>query len=263
MTDAPVTDLKDVFYLNAEHGTTIAWTGQIIDGGPTIVFFAGHGSDMDGTKALAVDAWARENEYGIIRFDYFGHGRSSGELLDGTISIWRRDCLAVIDHLTSGPVVIVGSSLGGWLMILAASDRPDRIAGLVGIAAAPDFTDDLIWDALTPEQQKHMQREGRIALPNPYAPEDVIYTYDLILDGRDNFVLRDRQGAPFPVRLLHGMDDTEVPPDTAEVLAHNLDGDDIQVLQVRDAGHRFSEPEQIDIIIVALSDVLQKSGTAR
>jgi pimeloyl-ACP methyl ester carboxylesterase len=263
MNDTKGTDIKDIFFLNAEHGTTIAWTGQTIDGQPTIVFFAGHGSDMDGTKALAVDAWARENEYGIIRFDYFGHGRSSGDFLDGTISIWRRDCLAVLDHLTSGPVIIVGSSLGGWLMMLAARDRPERIAGLIGVAAAPDFTDDLIWDALTTEQQKRMQREGQIALPNPYSPEDVIIPYNLIVDGRDNFVLRDPQQTPFPVRLLHGMHDAEVPPETAEVLARNLDGDDIEVLQVRDAGHRFSEPEQIDILIGTLSEVMQIAGPAR
>ena len=259
MTDAARPPIQ---FLNAAHGTNIAWTGEVLDGKPTFVFFPGHGSDMDGTKALAVDAWARENGYGIIRFDYFGHGQSSGEYLDGTIGIWRQDCLAVIDELTTGPVFIVGSSLGGWLMMLAARDRMDRIAGLVGIAAAPDFTDDLIWDELTDEQKAAMQRDGQIALPNPYAPEDVIYPYALITDGREHFVLRERQDTPFPVRLLHGMEDEEVPTQTAEALARNLNGDDVQVVMVKGAGHRFSTPEQIDILIAALGEVTLKSGFA-
>ena len=259
MTDA---DNKTVQFLKTKHGTEIAWTGETIEGKPTFVFFPGHGSDMDGTKALAVDEWARENGYGIIRFDYFGHGQSSGDYLDGTISIWRQDCLAVIDTLTQGPVFIVGSSLGGWLMMLAAHDRIERIAGLVGIAAAPDFTDDLIWDELTDAQKEVMEREGQIALPNPYAPEDVIYPYALITDGRENFVLRERQDAPFPVRLLHGMDDEEVPTKTAEALARNLNGDDVHVVMVKGAGHRFSTLEQIDILLAALGEVTLKSGLA-
>lgn len=251
-----------VNYLTTEHGTKIAWSGQVRPGRPTFIFFAGHGSDMHGTKAIAVDEWARENDYGIVRFDYFGHGQSSGEYLDGTISLWRKDCLAVIDHLTEGEIIIIGSSLGGWLMMLAARDRMDRIAGLIGIAAAPDFTDDLIWDELSDDQKNIMQEQGKIALPNPYAPEDVIYPYSLVEDGRNNFVLRDRQEAPFPVRLLHGMQDEEVPFTTAEKLAKNLDGDDVQVILVEDAGHRFSSPEQIDILLATLGEVTLKAGLA-
>ena len=250
-------------FLQTDHETEIAWTGKLCPGKPTIVFFAGHGSDMNGTKAIAVDEWAHENDFGIIRFDYFGHGQSSGKYLDGTISIWRKDCLAVIDNLVTGPIIIVGSSLGGWLMMLAAQDRMDRIAGLIGIAAAPDFTDDLIWDELSNDQKEQMQKEGEIALPNPYAPEDVIYPYELILDGRKNFVLKERQEAPFPVRLLHGMQDEEVPPATAEKLASNLDGDDIHVVLVEDAGHRFSTPEQIDILLSTLGEMTLKVGFAQ
>ncbi len=251
---------QNINILKTEHGTDIAWTGRITEGSPTFVFFAGHGSDMNGTKALAVDEWAQENGYGIIRFDYFGHGQSSGEYLDGTISIWRKDCNAVLDQLTTGPVIIVGSSLGGWLMMLAARDRIDRIKGLIGIAAAPDFTDDLIWNALSSEDQLKMKRDGKIALPNPYSDDDVIYPYSLITDGRDNFVLRDKQETPFPVRLLHGMDDEEVPSSTAETLAKNLIGNDIQVVLVKGAGHRFSSAEQIDILIATLGEIALKVG---
>ena len=246
--------------LKTDHGTDIAWVGQTHKDRPNFIFFAGHGSDMNGTKAIAIDQWAQENGYGCIRFDYFGHGQSSGQYLDGTIGIWKKDCLAVIDTLTTGPVFIVGSSLGGWLMMLAAQDRPNRIAGLVGIAAAPDFTDDLIWNALSDDQKAAMKRDGKIALPNPYAPEEVIYPYALITEGRDHFVLRERQQVSFPVRLLHGMEDEEVPPSTAETLAKNLDGDDVHVLLVKGAGHRFSTPEQIDILIATLSEITLRTG---
>ena len=129
---------------------------------------------------------------------------------------------------------------------------------MIGIAAAPDFTDDLIWDELTTAQQQAMERDGKIALPNPYAPEDVIYPYQLILDGRKNFVLRDRQSAPYPVRLLHGTDDEEVPAATAEKLAENLEGDDVKVTLVKGAGHRFSEPAQLELLRDSLAEILAK-----
>ena len=244
-------------FFDTPHGSRIAWKGNDSGDGKdiTIVFFAGHGSDMEGTKALATADWAAENGFGMIRFDYSGHGQSSGDIMDGTIGLWRDDALAVIDHLTTGPLVLVGSSLGGWLMVLAARARPDRIAGLIGIAAAPDFTDDLIWDALTPDQQTAMARDGQIALPNPYSPEDVVYPYALITEGRDHFVLRDRMKTPYPVRLLHGMDDEEVPWQTAEQLAACCDGHDINTILVEGAGHRFSEPDQIDLLLANLGEV--------
>ena len=241
--------------LNTDHGTCIAWVGAEKNNAPTIVFLSGHGSDMNGSKAIAVHHWADENGYGMIRFDYFGHGQSSGDMMDGNISIWRDDCLAVIDQLTKNKIILVGSSLGGWLMMLTALARQDRIAGMIGIAAAPDFTDDLIWDKLNEAQQQRMAHDGYIALPNPYAPEDVIFPYQLIVDGRRHFILRSRHPAPYPVRLLHGMDDAEVPWQTAEKLANTLDGDDICAVLVKGAGHRFSEPEQIDILLSHLGEV--------
>ncbi|XDZ66662.1 alpha/beta fold hydrolase [Alphaproteobacteria bacterium LSUCC0684] len=249
-----------VEFLNTSHGARIAWTGAEVAGAPTIVFFAGHGSDMDGTKALAVDAWARENGFGIIRFDYSGHGRSSGAFLDGTISTWKADCLAVVDELTTGAIILVGSSLGGWLMTLVARERSSRIAGIIGIAAAPDFTDELIWNRLSPAQQDDMKTTGRIALPNPYAPEDVIYTYALIEDGRKNFVLGARIPVGGPVRLLHGMKDEEVPHVSSEKLASVFQHPDIEVILDQDAGHRFSEPDQIELILSCLDEISRYIG---
>ena len=252
-------ETQTVEFLQTDHGNRIAWTGREIAGAPTIVFFAGHGSDMDGTKAVAVDAWARDNGFGILRFDYSGHGQSSGEFLDGTISAWKADCLAVVDRLTTAPLILIGSSLGGWLMTLVARERPSRIVGIIGIAAAPDFTDELIWDVLTPEQQAEMKTTGRIALPNPYAPEDVIYTYKLIEDGRQNFVLEGSIPVNGPVRLLHGMKDEEVPHTSSEKLAGVFASPDIEVILDQDAGHRFSEPDQIELILSCLDEISRRT----
>ena len=247
-------------FLETSHGSRLAWTGAEIPGKPTIVFLHGHGSDMDGTKALATAAWANTSGFGMIRFDYSGHGRSDGAFLDGTIGRWKEDCLAVIDHLTTGAVILVGSSLGGWLMMLVARERTPRIAGMIGIAAAPDFTDDLIWNQLTIEQQAEMKRDGRIALPNPYAPEDVIYTLKLIEDGRDHMVLPSPVKLDCPVRLLHGGKDREVPVETADKLAASIISPDLDVIIDADADHRFSEPDQIDLLLSCLDAITRKIG---
>lgn len=240
----------------------IAWQGAEIDGQPTIVFFPGHGSDMEGTKALATATWADHNGFGMIRFDYSGHGLSSGEFLNGTIGSWKDDCLAVIDQLTRQPLIIVGSSLGGWLMMLVARERRQRIIGLIGIAAAPDFTEDLIWAELTEDQRRTMQQDGRIALPNPYAPEDVIYPYSLITEGRHHLILDSCISVDGPVRLLHGMQDEEVPPAVAERLAAAIDAPDLEVIFEEQAGHRFSEPDQIDLLLSCLDAITLKAPTA-
>ena len=254
-------DNKDnLNFLQTGHGSRIAWQGSEIPGKPTVVFFPGHGSDMEGTKAIAAAEWATASGFGMIRFDYSGHGLSDGEFLDGTIGLWKQDCLSVIDQLTTGGIILVGSSLGGWLMLLVARERKDRIAGLIGIAAAPDFTDDLIWNELTPNQQKEMQTTGQIALPNPYAPEDVIYTWKLVEDGRNHMVLRSPITLDCAVRLLHGGKDEEVPVETANRIAEVIQCPDIEVIIDADAGHRFSEPDQIDLLISCLDEITRKIG---
>jgi pimeloyl-ACP methyl ester carboxylesterase len=247
-------------YLETDHGSRLAWTGAEIPGKPTLVFLPGHGSDMDGTKALAVAEWAARSDFGMIRFDYSGHGQSDGDFLDGTLGVWKQDCLAVIDTLTTGAVILIGSSLGGWLMMLIAHERKERIAGLIGIAAAPDFTDELIWDALTPKQRREMKEKGRIALPNPYAPEDVIYTFKLVEDGRDHKVLGRPISLNCPVRLLHGSKDEEVPVKTAERLAAVISSPDLDVIIDAEAGHRFSEPDQIELLMSCLDTITRKIG---
>ena len=246
-------------FLETAHGSRIAWTGAEVDGRPTIVFLPGHGSDMDGTKALAVESWALDNGFGSVRFDYSGHGRSSGDILDGTIGLWKQDCLAVLDGLTRQKLVLVGSSLGGWLMMLAVRERAERMAGLVGIAAAPDFTRELVWASLSPDQREAMRRDGRIALPNPYSDDDVVYPYRLVEEADDHLILGETTRLDCPVRLLHGMKDEEVPPATAERLAVAISSPDIKVVLDKDAGHRFSEPAQIDLLLSCLDEVTRKA----
>jgi len=228
--------------------------------GPGIVFLIGHGSDMEGTKALACEDWARRNGRACLRFDYSGHGLSSGDFLDGNISSWTADCLAVLDALTTGPQILVGSSLGGWLMLNVALARPDRVAGLIGIAAAPDFTEDLLWAAFTDDQRRQIEADGVIALPNPYSDEPVIYPWHLITDGRHNLRLRGGLDITCPVHLLHGMQDEEVPWQTATATAAALASDDVEITLVKDAGHRFSEPDQIARLAAALDRMATKTG---
>ena len=228
--------------------------------GPGIIFLIGHGSDMEGTKALACEDWARRNGRACLRFDYSGHGLSSGDFLDGNISNWTADCLAVLDTLTTGPQILVGSSLGGWLMYNVALARPDRVAGLIGIAAAPDFTEDLLWAAFTDDQRRQIEAEGMIALPNPYSDEQVIYPWHLITNGRHNLRLRGGLDITCPVHLLHGMQDTEVPWQTATTTATALLSDDVEVTLVKEAGHRFSEPDEIARLFAALDRMTAKTG---
>jgi pimeloyl-ACP methyl ester carboxylesterase len=219
---------------------------------PGVVFLCGHGSDMEGTKALEVEVWAGKCGCGCLRFDYRGHGLSSGDFLDGNISSWTADCLAALDELTDGPQILVGSSLGGWLMLNVALARPTRVAGLVGIAAAPDFTEDLLWAKFDDEQRRWIEADGVIALPNPYSDEPVRYPWHLVTDGRQNLRLRGDLEISAPMHLLHGMRDEEVPWQTATRIAAALTGSDVEVTLVKSAGHRFSEPDQLALLHAAL-----------
>src|SRR6516165_8807480 len=151
---------------------------------PTVAFLGGFRSDMTGTKAIALEAWARKTGHGYLRFDYLGHGQSSGRFEDGTIGRWLDDSLAAIDRLTSGQLVLVGSSMGGWLSLLVALARRERIAGLVLIAAAPDFTERMLLGGLSPEDRQKLERDGRLERPSQYSPEPSVFTWKLILEGR-------------------------------------------------------------------------------
>ena len=215
---------------------------------PGIVFLCGHGSDMNGSKATYLQAWAQKRGQAFLRFDYSGHGQSDGDFLETNITDWTRDTLNVIDALTEGPQILVGSSLGGWIMLNATLAQPANIAALVGIAAAPDFTEELIWDKLDDTAKTNFKISGQISLENPYDNSPVIYPYHLIEDGRRHLRLKETLPIKIPVRLLHGMNDNEVPWETSLRLAEKLQSDDVSVILDKNATHRFSEPKQLAII---------------
>ena len=224
--------------------------------GPGVVFLGGFRSDMTGTKAEFLEAWARADGRAFLRFDYTGHGASSGEFRAGGVGDWAQDARDAILRLTEGPQVLVGSSMGGWIALLLARRTKARVAGLVGIAAAPDFTEDAMWAGFDARQRARLESEGEILLPSAYDEEPYPITRRLIEDGRRNLVLREPLDLPFPVRLLHGTADRDVPVELALRLLGHADGPDIRLTLVKDADHRFSTPENLDLLARTLEEVL-------
>lgn len=226
---------------------------------PGVVFLPGFRSDMTGGKATALEAWCRERGRAFLRFDYTGHGASSGDFLDGTIGAWAADAVYAIDNLTEGPQVLVGSSMGGWIMLLAALARPERVAGLVGIAAAPDFTKEM--EASAPEAMREAwATHGVWYEPSQYSEEPTPMTWKLVEDGRERLLL-DRP-VPFdgPVRLIHGMQDPDVPWQLALAIAEQLTSTDVEVQLVKAGDHRLSEPADIERLCRTVGEVCRIAG---
>jgi pimeloyl-ACP methyl ester carboxylesterase len=221
-----------------------------------VVFLSGFASDMSGNKAVFLESHCRNRGQAFLCFDYFGHGASSGQFSDGTIGRWREDALAVIDRLTEGPLILVGSSMGGWIMLLAALARPARVAGLVGIAAAPDFTEELMWSRMTAPIKEQLLRDGEWHEPSRYGP-DLPITLKLIEEGRHHLLLGQPIAVNCPVRLLQGMEDPDVPWRWAVCIAERLSGGDVTVTLVKDGDHRLSRPQDLARLaatVDALSD---------
>jgi pimeloyl-ACP methyl ester carboxylesterase len=236
----------DVRFVARDGGARLAYVSRP-GAGPTVVFLGGYASDMSGTKAIYLEDWCRARGQAFLRFDYQGHGLSSGRLADGTIGLWRDDALAVIRERAAGSLLLVGSSMGAWIMLLAALAIPDRIHALVGIAAAPDFTEDLLWARLDEEQRAGLRRDGVIRPPSRYG-EPLPFTWRLIEDGRRHLVLRAPIPLSCPVRLLHGTADADVPWETSRRLAEALTGPDVALTLVKDGGHRLSEPHELALL---------------
>jgi pimeloyl-ACP methyl ester carboxylesterase len=224
---------------------------------PTVVFLGGFKSDMTGGKAVALDALCNARGLGFLRFDYSGHGESSGDFLDGTISRWSGDALAVIDGLTTGPLILVGSSMGGWIMLLVALQRRQRIKGMIGIAAAPDFTEELIWRGLSGGDQHRLMTQGRLEQPSEYSTEPTVITRALIEDGRSHLLLHDAIDLDIPVRLLHGMADPDVPYRHSVRLAERLTSRDVRVNLIKDGDHRLSRPQDLALLCDAVVELAQ------
>jgi pimeloyl-ACP methyl ester carboxylesterase len=219
---------------------------------PGVLFCGGFTSDMTGTKAMALEGWCRTRQIAYTRFDYAGHGASSGRFEDGTIGGWSEDALAVVDRVTSGPLVVVGSSMGGWIMLLLAQARPARVRGLVGIAAAPDFTEDLLLAQATGEQRRALAEQGYWMQPSAYGEAPYPITRALLEDGRRRLVLRGPLAIDCPVHLLHGMADADVPWQTSIRLAECLTGEDVAVELIKGGDHRLSTEVDLARITAAI-----------
>lgn len=244
--------------LNRGDGVELAWAK--LDGrGPTVVFLPGYRSDMNGDKATALAAACTQHGHAMLRFDYSGHGTSGGRFEDGTIGAWTADALAAIDHLTEGPLLLVGSSMGGWIALLCALARRARIAALVGIAAAPDFTEALMWQALSFAQRARLMRHGVIHVPSQYGDPTPI-TRALIEDGRNHLLLSAPIALDCPVRLLHGQSDPDVPWEMAMRIAEQVASADVQVTLVKDGDHRLSRPQDLALLRRILAGLLAQDG---
>jgi pimeloyl-ACP methyl ester carboxylesterase len=217
-----------------------------------VLFCGGFTSDMTGTKALALESHCRDSGRQYARFDYGGHGASSGRFEDGTIGDWTADALAIVDQVIEGRMIVVGSSMGGWIMLLLALARRDRVHGLVGIAAAPDFTEDLLLAQATDEQRRQLATDGYWLQPSAYGNGPYPVTDKLIEDGRQHLLLRASIPIRCPVHLLHGQRDADVPWETSLRLAERLQSDDVTIELIKAGDHRLSSAPDVARIIGAI-----------
>lgn len=233
-------------------GRRIAYD-QLPGEGPGVVFLGGFRSDKEGTKALHLEDWARREGRAFLRFDYSGHGSSGGAFEEGAIGDWAEDAAAALS-LTTGPQILVGSSMGGWISLLLARAVPEKVAGLVTIAAAPDFTEDGFWAEMTGEMRARFEAEGHLDYPSDYG-EPLRITRRLIEEGRGNLVLRTPLALKFPVRFLQGTADEDVSVATALRLLEHAEGPDMRLTLVDGADHRFSTPDCLDLIAASVAEV--------
>ncbi|QOZ30412.1 carboxylesterase [Bradyrhizobium sp. CCBAU 53421] len=231
-------------------------------GAPGLIWLGGFKSDMTGTKALALDAWAAEHGRSCVRFDYSGHGESSGEFADGTIGRWLEESVAVFSQFCSGPQVVIGSSMGGWMALLLAREiarrgnAKARLAGLVLIAPAPDFTEELMWKGFSPEIRAEIETKGVWLRPSEYgdgSPYPI--TRNLIEEGRNHLLLGSKIDVGCPVRILQGAQDPDVPWKHAFALVHRLPAEDVVLTMIQDGDHRLSRPQDIARIIAAVAEI--------
>jgi pimeloyl-ACP methyl ester carboxylesterase len=218
------------------------------------VWLGGFKSDMTGTKATTLAEWAEKTSRNYTRFDYFGHGQSSGQFVEGTISRWRADALAILDKIATGPQVLIGSSMGAWIALLAALARPDQVKGLVLIAPAPDFTEKLMWAGFDDNIRAQLQNEGVYRQPSDY-DEPYEISYELIKDGRNHLLLDNCLELDLPIRILQGMNDPDVPWEHAMLLAEKLTSSDLTVSLNKKGDHRLSEPDDLRRLTNTLDEI--------
>ncbi|MEO1536538.1 MAG: alpha/beta hydrolase [Pseudomonadota bacterium] len=227
---------------------------------PGVVFLGGFNSSKDGTKATHLEAWAREAGHSYLRFDYSGHGASSGAFEDGTIGQWLDDAAAIIDGLTKDPQIIVGSSMGGWLACLLLKRMPERFLGLVTIAAAPDFTENRYWAGFDSCTRERLLSDGFVDVDSPYDVRPYRITKALIEEGRAHLILSEPLVVPCPMRILHGSEDAAIPVSIAQDLFNCATGPDIRLTLVKGADHRFSTPECLRLVTRSIEELVSASS---
>ena len=253
MTDSPTS------FLHRPGKSSLAYF-RLEGESPGLMFLGGFRSDMSGTKASALEAHCRKVGRAYVRFDYGGHGESSGKFEDGTIGEWAADALAILDGVAQGPQVLVGSSMGGWMMLLAALARPERVVGLVGVASGPDFTADFKKNRLTEQMQKELDERGYVLHPPNIWEEPYPITRKLLDEGESHLLLQGEVDVTCPVRLIHGMRDETVLWETSLKLSRVLKSDDVCLTLVKDGGHRFSRDQDIELIIRAAEELAGEVG---
>ena len=225
---------------------------------PGIVFLSGLMSDMNGSKALALEEHCRKKERAFLRFDYTGHGQSSGDFEKGTITKWCSDAIFAIEKLTRGSQILIGSSMGGWIMFLVALHLKTKVAGLIGVAAAPDFTEDIIKHELNDKQRHTLKKSGSVEIPCDYDEQPFKITQNLIDDGYNNLMLNKAIPLKVPVRLIQGMRDSDVPWTTALRIQEKLDSNDVELTLVKGGDHRLSEPYNLKLLTGTLETLINK-----
>ena len=247
--------MNEVNSFQSPHGRTLAYV-QSKGAGPGVVFLGGFRSDMTGTKAVHLEAWAKARDRAFLRFDYSGHGQSGGRFDEGTIGQWAEDAADIITTLTDGPQILVGSSMGGWISLLMAKRHAVKVAGMVTIAAAPDFTETMR-QTMSPLLAAGLKARGRVQMPSEYG-EPYTITRRFLDEGKDNLILPDGLALTIPARFLQGTADVDVPVTTAMTLIERVTGPDIRLTLVKGADHRFSTPECLDLITETIDAVLRR-----
>lgn len=247
--------VADLAYFDPGDGRRIAYRHREPKAGsPTVLFLPGYASDMEGAKAEAIDAFCAPRGAGCFRFDYSGTGSSGGEFADGTLARWMEEVLAAIDLMTEGPLILAGSSMGGWLALHAAMRRKERVKALLGIATAPDFTD---W-GYSAEEKEALKRDGKLEQPNPYGPEPSVTWLGFWQSGAAHRLLNSSIDLTIPIRLVHGELDEEVGLGVTLQLLRELRSSDVQLKLIKNGGHRLSEPHEIHAILVELHGLMER-----
>ena len=254
-----MTSKNEPAFLDRPDGTKIAYqhtpAASPADGRAGVLFCGGLMSDMTGTKALALEAHCRARGLAYTRFDYRGHGQSDGVFHETVLGEWLDDATAVLDQITGGPMVVVGSSMGGWVMLLLALARPERTKALIGIAPAPDFVE-AMWAELEPDAQAELQRTGYYRRPSDYSDEPYVISMALIEDGRKHLLLDKEIPINCPVRILQGMQDPDVPWRHALKVAEKLQSDDVIVTLAKSGDHRLSTPDDLARLIRTVDELV-------